>query len=107
MNSIKALFEVGEEVTLCSKTFPQLNCETVVIGVIECGGGVGNCSHCNKEVRLGGSGFGYFLEVKNIHEKFGCCAAWAESALRKKYKGSDFLFDEIIKEIKSGNTIKP
>lgn len=96
---MEALFKVGEEVILCSKNQPELNGETVVIK-IAIGKAILNCPHCEKRIEITSPGFGYFLQTKSkgIH---GCCQPFDESALRKKHKGSDFSFNQIISEINS------
>jgi hypothetical protein len=96
---MKSLFEIGEEVILCSKNQPNLNGDTVVIKSA-IGSSVLNCPHCEKKIELTSSGYGYFLEVKSKGEH-GCCQPFDESALRKKHNGSNFSFNEIMSEINS------
>jgi hypothetical protein len=107
---MRALFEVGEEVILCSKSSPELNGEAVVLKVAEAGMAKFNCPHCGVDLSKrrvgGGSYYFYYLDVPSKHKTHGCCAPWAELALRKKHKGSDFSFDQIMSEIKSTEKIK-
>jgi hypothetical protein len=100
---MRALFEVGEEVILCSKNQPNLNGESVVIKSAS-GSTILNCPHCEKRIEITSPGFGYFLKIKSnsIH---GCCQPFDESAIRKKHKGSKFSFNEMISEIKSTEKI--
>ena len=103
---MRALFEVGEEVILCSKAFPELNGDSVVLMSVKAGIAKFNCPHCG--VDLSGKilrGMSYYLDVPSRNESHGCCAPWSESALRKKHKGSDFSFDQIMSEIKSTEKI--
>ena len=99
---MKALFEVDEEVIICSKSHPDSNGEAVVLSIIK-GGDLVMCEHCKTTTRIKGHGYGYYL---NVIPSSSCCNPWGEKTLRKKHKGSDFSFDEIIKEIKSTNKIK-
>jgi hypothetical protein len=101
---MRALFEVGEEVILCSKNQPNKNGETVVIGSV-IGSSFVNCPHCERRVEVTGSGIGYFLQTKSNGE-YGCCQPFDESAIRKKHKGSKFSFNEIMSEIKSIEKMK-
>lgn len=103
---MRALFEVGEEVILCSKTFPELNGEAVVLMLVKAGAAKFNCPHCGRDLsskRVKGKT--YYLSIPSKNEDYGCCAPWAESALRKKHKGSDFSFNQIMSEIKSTEKI--
>ena len=99
---MKALFEVGEEVILVSKDCPELNGDAVVISIAPVG--LSNCPHCGERLKRS-EGIAYYLNVKSkVKQK--CCSPWCESCLRKKYKGSDFSFDEMMKEIKSKKPIE-
>lgn len=103
---MRALFEVGEEVILCSKTFQELSGEAVVLRVVKLGLDRFACPHCGEE-RLFSltKGKAYYLSVPSKNKDYGCCSPWAESALRKKHKGSDFSFNQIMSEIKSTEKI--
>lgn len=99
---MKAIFEVGEEVILVSKDCPEVNGEAIVISIAPFG--VFNCPHCGRKIRRSKKITAYYLNVKSpVNQK--CCSAWSESTLRKKHKGSDFSFDEMMKEIKSKKPI--
>lgn len=99
---MKALFEVGEEVILVSKDCPELNGEAIVISIAP--SGTYNCPHCESR-NFRDESLAYYLNVKST-VKQKCCSPWAESCLRKKHKGSDFSFDEMMKEIKSKKPIE-
>lgn len=100
---MKALFEVGEEVILVSKDCPELNGDAVVVFIAPFG--VFNCPHCGKKIRRDEELNAYYLNVTSgINQK--CCSAWSESCLRKKHKGSDFSFNEMMKEIKSKKPLR-
>jgi hypothetical protein len=98
---MKPLFEVGEEVILCSKKSPELNGNAVVIMVIR-DKDIFRCPHCSKLCRAREwNDLGYYLDIKSSHVSFKCCTPWAESALRKKHKPSDSSFDELMNDINS------
>ena len=97
---MKALFEVGEEVILVSKKYPELNGDAVVIKIVS--NETSRCPHCENLIQYDVEN-GYHLSIKS---KTDCCTTWHESALRKKHKGSDFSFDEMMKEIKSKKPIE-
>lgn len=102
---MKALFEVGEEVILVSKNYPEFNGEYIVEGFMSAGTKY-NCE-CGKEWQWTENA--YVLNGNfSIKQTCGCTTTGEalEKSLRKKYKGSDFSFDEIIKEIKSKNPIE-
>ncbi len=101
---MKALFEIGEEVILCSKNQPELNGETVVIEMV-IGGSIFKCPHCESNIHIQGSGIGYFLQTES-KSSHGCCQPFDEITLRKKHNGSGFSFNEIISEIKSIEKMK-
>ena len=104
---MKPLFEVGEEVILCSMHSPELNGDAVVLSVIKPPSAEVKCPHCGRGwLRRRREGIVYYLNIESIRTKDKCCSPWRESALRKKHKGSDFSFDEMIKEIKSTGKIK-
>ena len=64
-----------------------------------------NCPHCESRDLREVKELAYYLNVKSkVKQK--CCSPWCESCLRKKYKGSDFSFDEMMKEIKSKKPIE-
>lgn len=94
---MKTLFEVGEEVIICSKSHPDSNGEAVVLSIIKGGDSV-MCEHCGTATRIKGHGYGYYL---NVIPSSSCCKPWGEKALRKKHKGGDFSFNEMLNEIKS------
>lgn len=93
---MRALFEVGEEVILCSKACPELNGDTRVL-LVEVLSKPATTVLGNKE------SVKYRLDVdtSNLPTDW-----FAQSALRKKHKGSDFSFDEIVNEIKSKKPIE-
>ena len=84
---MKPLFEVGEEVLLVSKSCPELNGEYTISAV----------AHHGKCVQYGTGGisrettYNFFGEDKSI--------CYAESALRKKHKPSEYDFNQLIEEI--------
>lgn len=95
----KPLFEVGEEVILQSKTFPEYNGEYVVNGVIE-GDQTVTCRLTN--YRIYSRGRSYRFTVPHIHKSFdnGTEVLWSESALRKKHKPSELSFQELVSSLK-------
>ena len=102
---MKALFEVGEEVIIVSKNFPEFNGEYIVEGIIPSGTkykcDCGEWWQCNENIYALNANFA-------IKQMCGCTTAGEalESSLRKKHKGSDFSFDEMMKEIKSKKPIE-
>lgn len=102
---MKALFEVGEEVILVSKNYPEFNGEYIVDGFIPSGT---KCKcECGKEWQWTENA--YVLNAKfSINQTCGCIRTGEalEKSLRKKYKGSDFSFDEMMNEIKSKKPIE-
>ena len=46
---MKALFEVGEEVILVSKKYPELNGDAVVIKIVS--NEISRCPHCEKLIQ--------------------------------------------------------
>lgn len=93
-------FSVGEEVILCSKSNPQLNGNYIVETAIKTGT-YSECRITGRSIRCtnGLSDYGYRLEGLLVKCEFGFEAIWDQSALRKKHKGSDKSFDEIVKSL--------
>lgn len=94
MNS-RPLFEVGEEVILQSKSFPQYNGETTVVSV-EYRSGL-----CVTTGKLLSPNYLYTLGVKSVEVD-----VWDESALRKKHPPSEHSFTELMEKLKSGEKIE-
>lgn len=101
---MKPLFEVGEEVILCSKSHPELNGDAVVMEVIN--------NYEEDVAYLSSLGFSwmdpspgypaYLLDVESpIMSDSGSVLSshgglWRQSALRKKYKPADKSFKELM-----------
>lgn len=88
MNNSRALFEVGEEVILCSKRQPQYNGEYVVLA---CEWGYYIDINTNKYRK----GFTYDL---GIHGDAGN-SHWSESNLRKKHPPSELNFTDLMSSL--------
>lgn len=86
---MKPLFEVGEEVILCSKNYPELNGDTVVLEVQD-----------PELDELDNLTYGYRLTIEICKGN----PFWSETALRKKYKGVDF--NEMMKDIKQNKPVE-
>ncbi|MAI12873.1 MAG: hypothetical protein CMM15_02560 [Rhodospirillaceae bacterium] len=102
---MKALFEVGEEVILVSKNYPEFNGEYIIESFMKAGTKC-NCQ-CGKEWQWNENV--YVINANfSIKQACGCTTTGEalESSLRKKHKGSDFSFDEMMKEIKSKKQIE-
>lgn len=93
-------FQVGEEVTLVSKSHPEYNGDYVVYKIFE-NGELWNC-RINDLYTLESEGLTYVFE-KPLEDKvtnLGNECLWCESALRKKYSPSSQGFGEIMKSLK-------
>lgn len=101
---MKPLFSVGEVAILVSKKRPDLNGDVTISGIIEAGQ-EGKCPHCGQRYKNEYEVHCYFLWEINTCKTIACSFTTEES-LRKKHKGSDFSFDEIMNELKSKNPIK-
>ncbi len=90
MTDSRPLFQVGEEVILCSKRFPDANGEAVVTCRFY---GLSKNIHSGNIVE----GWKYKTDVMpdRIH-------VWEESVLRKKHKPSDQSLEDMIAEINKG-----
>lgn len=80
-------FQVGEEVILQSKHFPEANGIYIVEGL----------HWAENHVS---SGTGKDLPNMFVYNLSGCKGQWVESALRKKYPPSSQGFSEIMKILK-------
>lgn len=101
----RQLFNVGEDVILQSVSLPKFNGEYEVFAVLYHGdkfidrltGGVVEAIyedddqiHCP----------GYILNEPMMCPITGGESIWCQSALRKKHQGSDFSFNELMKDLK-------
>lgn len=99
-NNSRPLFAVGEEVILQSIKNPIYNGEYTVDEVIQSNRTVlcritGNRIYCEHlTYRLN-------LPIPHIEYDDGTETLWCESALRKKYQGSEFGFTELMSVLKS------
>jgi hypothetical protein len=82
----EAYFDVGEEVILQSRGFPELNGNATVISKVY---GVRRSSFDG----ISRKGWAYYLDVVGPNE-----APWREASLRKKHKPSEFSFEELINQ---------
>lgn len=96
---MKPRFNVGEEVILQSKDYPEMNGEYTVLKVIS-GGGMVVCSITGQSYRQT-DGLSYVLNDGNLHKRDNCEINWNESALRKKHKPSGKSFSEMMSDIKN------
>lgn len=80
-------FQVGEEVILQSKHFPQVNGDYIIEDL------------CWMENHVS-SATGEKLPSMCVYSLINCDGQWAESALKKKYPPSSQGFNELISSIK-------
>lgn len=86
---MRPYFEIGEEVLLCSREFPELNGQAIVLGVR-------SYDMVEVEGKLLYDRYGYKLTIDAPYEW------WIQCALRKKHKkGDDFsrLMSDLNKEL--------
>lgn len=89
---MKPYFNVGEEVILCSKNFPQYSGDYIIRKLVY--RGLHICRITGKQCVFSGD-IGYILDADLIGSN-GVEAVWRQSALRKKHKPSGKSFSEII-----------
>lgn len=101
----RQLFHEGEEVILQSITLPKFNGEYEVFAVLYhgdtfidrlTGGMVEALYESDDQIHLPG----YILSVPMMCPVTGGENIWCQSALRKKHKGSDFSFSELMQDMK-------
>lgn len=80
-------FKVGEEVILQSRSYPELNGETVILSVHGA-----KCGMNRDGVIVVEGGFSYLLTIESPIE----CKRWHELAVKKKHKPSEFDFQSLI-----------
>lgn len=88
----KPLFEVGEEVILQSKAYPEYNGEAVVISYKVSTGGIDRDG-----VKHVDGGFSYRLTIDSPVPN----RMWHELAIKKKHKPSEMSFDGLMSFLKS------
>lgn len=95
----KPLFEIGEEVILQSKTFPEYNAEYVVEEVIEKDQPV-RCRLTGDRI-YSSDGYSYRFSIPLLHKHYtdGTECLMDESALRKKHKPSELSFQELVSSL--------
>ena len=86
------LFEIGENVILQSRSFPEYNGEEIIIDIRR--------SNDNKALTLNGiidtgTPWGYKLNIQHP-----LCGWWSEVALRKKHKPSEDSYESMINKLK-------
>lgn len=94
------LFSVGEEVVLQSKSHPKHNGEYIVHAIVT-DNDVYPCRFSSINLYFQDGGYGYVLDevLTEYLEGYETEVVWAECALRKKHKPSEFRFNELIKEL--------
>ena len=92
----KPLFEVGEEVILQNIKYPECNGEYRV-EVIRTNGETYTDRKSGRTLQamFKHGEYGYSLCIARTDER-GSEEVWAEKALRKKYDGSEFSFNELM-----------
>lgn len=93
---MRALFSMGEEVLLQSKSCPELNGECIILEVRESKSTYG--MHLGKIVDLG-TPYGYKTTIPCPTEY------WSEVALRKKHKPSEDSYQKLMDKLKIGETV--
>lgn len=96
-------FEVGEEVILVTKTFPEHNGERVVEAVLTRGENyTGRLTGFNVLLELDNlHTFVYLLSGKEVDPRDGLEIVWAESSLRKKHKPAEMSFSALMQSLTS------
>ncbi len=83
MNSPK--FKIGEEVILQSVESPHMNGECIVLDI---------------DTDFEDGIPGYRLTIPCNKDEEGLDMLWDESAIKKKYKGSEFSFESLMENLK-------
>lgn len=93
---VTPLFKVGEEVILKSVSCPECNGEYIVVKVLS-PEEIFKSRNDGQLMRNGGTTYSYLLDEVFQHTDHGFGEiCWDESALRKKYKPSEFTFDQLM-----------
>lgn len=96
-------FEVGEEVLLQSKSFPQYNGEYTIIKIVSPGESIDD-RLCNRKNRYKGTDVSYILSQPHANTEdfdFPVEIFWCPTALRKKHKPSDESFKSMMQNLKN------
>ena len=98
---MKQYFSVGEEVVLCSKSYPEYNGEYIVYKVLVAGDRficrISGLSFRNRD------GVGYLLDIplRDLEYDLPVETLWDQTALKKKHKSAGQSFSEIINSTKT------
>lgn len=96
------LYQIGEPVILCSKSYPQYNGDGyVVVRYYE----QYTTELCRVTGRLVSHKAGsYLLDPPRLSQRAGVEISWLQSALRKKHKPADESFHEMMSNLKTLKT---
>lgn len=103
MNS-RPLYEIGEEVILCSKEMPEKNGDAVVLEVFDTVSGIlGHYSRSAPHIPWTAAKDLnpplYILTINSAINHAGVQVGWHESALRKKYHKGGQSFEEMMSDL--------
>ena len=101
----RPLFEEGEEVILQSATLPHFNGEYSIHSIVFQGDiytdrltdGLVKATYNDDETK---DIPGYLLDIPMLDPSTKYEIIWCQTALRKKHKGSDFSFSELMQDLK-------
>jgi len=101
---MSALFEIGEPVILCSKMYPELNAECVVLDVVGPDERIKRAKVDNVRFAIRPTGFAYLTTIANGLERFNSNGEvfnnmWAQVSLRKKQEPSNQNLESLISEL--------